>query len=126
MPGVDERLRLARMTMEALNGGSQLPPKIGVHPRPASSFGHAMPAWLDGRAAASDDDLLGMKWVVGFPTNGDLGLPAIHGTVLLSDARTGVPRGVLDAAPITAHRTAAVSGLALERWAPTDVGRPLR
>jgi ornithine cyclodeaminase len=85
-----------------------------------------MPAWLDGGSESGEHDLLGIKWVVGFPSNGDLGLPAIHGTVLLSDARTGVPRGVLDAGPITAHRTAAVSGVALERWAPTVDGRPLR
>jgi ornithine cyclodeaminase/alanine dehydrogenase len=125
MPGIEERLGLARQAMAALGGGSQLPPKIGVHPRPASSFGHAMPAWLDGGSTGGERDLLGMKWVVGFPSNSALGVPAIHGTVLLSDARTGVPRAVLDAAPVTAHRTAAVSGVALERWAPARE-RPLR
>jgi ornithine cyclodeaminase/alanine dehydrogenase-like protein (mu-crystallin family) len=126
MPGIEERLRLAHRAMLALGARSQLPPKIGVHPRPASSFGHAMPAWLDGESETGEHDLLGIKWVVGFPTNTELGLPAIHGTVLLSDARTGVPRAVLDAGPVTAHRTAAVSGVALARWAPAMTGRALR
>ena len=118
LPDIDERLALARMTMTALVGDAQLPPKIGVHPAGVDSFGHAMPAWMRGTDGA--DDLLGMKWVVGFPANVGLGLPAIHGTVLLSDATTGLPRAIIDAGPITAHRTAAVSGTAIERWGPTS------
>ena len=42
---------------------------------------------------------------------------------LLVDAGTGVPTAILDAGPITAERTAAISGLAIARWAPrTDGG----
>jgi ornithine cyclodeaminase/alanine dehydrogenase-like protein (mu-crystallin family) len=126
LPPVEERLALARRTMLALVADAELPPKIGVHPRPTASFGHAMPAYLRGAAADGGDDLLGMKWVVGFPANHELGLPAIHGTVLMSDARTGLPRGVLDAGPITAHRTAAVSGVAIEHWAPDPDDGSLR
>jgi len=126
LPPVEERLVLARRTMLALVADAELPPKIGVHPRSAASFGHAMPAYLRGSAADGSDDLLGMKWVVGVPGNTALGMPAIHGTVLMSDARTGLPRGVLDAGPITAHRTAAVSGVAIEHWAPDPADRALR
>jgi ornithine cyclodeaminase/alanine dehydrogenase-like protein (mu-crystallin family) len=125
LPPVKERIALARRTMLALVRDAELPPKIGVHPRPAASFGHAMPAFLRGAADDGSDDLLGMKWVVGVPANVDAGLPAIHGTVVMSDARTGLPRGFLDAGPITAHRTAAVSGVAIEHWAP-DADRALR
>ncbi len=123
---VEERIALARRTMLALVADAELPPKIGVHPRQPASFGHAMPAYLRGAAADGSDDLLGMKWVVGFPGNNAIDLPAIHGTVLMSDARTGLPRGVLDAGPITAHRTAAVSGVAIEHWAPDPADRALR
>jgi ornithine cyclodeaminase len=126
LPPVEERIALARRTMLALVADAELPPKIGVHPRPAASFGHAMPALLRGEAQDGSEDLLGMKWVVGFPDNQAVGMPAIHGTVLMSDARTGLPRGVLDAGPITAHRTAAVSGVAIEQWAPDPAGRALR
>ena len=86
MPRLDERLALAERTMTALVADAELPPKIGVHPRPDGSFAHAMPAFLRGADAAGGDDLLGMKWVAGFPANRASGLPAIHGLVVLSDA----------------------------------------
>ena len=74
MPPVDERLELAERTMTALVADAELPPKIAVHPRPTGSFAHAMPAALRpagvGSAAADGSgDLLGIKWVTGFPDN---------------------------------------------------------
>jgi hypothetical protein len=54
MPPVPERLRLAERTMTALVGDAELPPKIGVHPRPAGSFAHAMPAALRPATTAAD------------------------------------------------------------------------
>ena len=122
MPEVEERLELAARTMVALVDDAQLPPKIGVHPASDESFGHAMPAWMRGAALDGSDDLLGMKWVVGFPANASEGLPTIHGTVILSDAQTGLPRAMLDAGAITAQRTAAVSGVAIARWGPRGPG----
>ena len=118
MPPVEERLRLAELTMTALAspGTSDLPSKIGVHPRPKDSFAHAMPAHL--RGPTGRDDLVGMKWVSGFGTNGALGLPAINAVVVLNDPETGVPAAILDGAPITAERTAAVTGVALRHYAP--------
>jgi ornithine cyclodeaminase/alanine dehydrogenase-like protein (mu-crystallin family) len=126
MPPIEERLQLAELTMTALArpAGAQLPPKLGVHPRAEGSFAHAMPAHL--RAAESEGDLLGMKWIAGFGTNGALGIPAIHGLVVLNDAATGVPSAILDAGPITAERTAAVSGVAIGRFAAHVSGRPPR
>jgi ornithine cyclodeaminase/alanine dehydrogenase-like protein (mu-crystallin family) len=67
-----------------------------------------------------------MKWVAGFGTNNALGLPAINAVVIINDARTGLPVAVLDGGPITAQRTAAVSGVAIRRFAPRVEGRPLR
>jgi ornithine cyclodeaminase/alanine dehydrogenase-like protein (mu-crystallin family) len=120
MPPVAERLDLAERTMIALVADAELPPKIGVHPRPAGSFAHAMPAALrPARAAAgTGSDLLGIKWVAGFPENRSRGLPAIHAVVVLSDPATGEPRAILDGGPITALRTAAVSGVAMARFGP--------
>ncbi len=126
MPPIEERLRLAELTMTSLLTDAELPPKIGLHPGPADSFAHAMPAYLRGRADDRSGDGLGMKWVLGFPTNVPSGLPGIHATLLLNDPVTGVPIGILDAGPITAQRTAAVSGVAVARYAPAVEGRPHR
>jgi ornithine cyclodeaminase/alanine dehydrogenase-like protein (mu-crystallin family) len=118
MPPLEERLRLAEKTMVALAtpGASQLPPKIAIHPRAADSFVHAMPAHL--RDAEPAGDLVGMKWVAGYATNNVLGIPSISAVVVLNDAATGLPIAMLDGAPITAERTAAVSGLAVRRFGP--------
>ena len=126
MPPVAERLELAERTMVALVADAELPPKIGVHPRPAGSFAHAMPAALRPLSATGDEargddaggDLLGIKWVTGFPDNRAHGLAAIHAVVVLSDPTTGGPRAILDGGPITALRTAAVSGVAIARFGP--------
>jgi ornithine cyclodeaminase/alanine dehydrogenase-like protein (mu-crystallin family) len=124
MPPIEERLRLAERTMTGLARDAQLPPKIGVHPRPESTFAHAMPAFLPGADPTGIADLLGMKWVIGFPANKLARLPAISALVVINDPVTGFPVGILDGAPITAQRTAAVSGLAIDRWRPPVTGRP--
>jgi alanine dehydrogenase len=122
MPDLDERLRLAEVTMTALArpGSAQLPPKVAIHPRPADSFVHAMPAHL--RGASEGDDLVGMKWVAGYATNNALGLPSISAIVVLNDADSGLPTAILDGGPITAQRTAAISGLAISRFGPNAAG----
>ena len=127
MPPIEERLWLAERTLVALaDGSAELPPKIAVHPRPANSFGHAMPAHLRGADPSGADDLVGMKWVVGYPDNGAHGLPTILAIVIMNDPATGLPVAILDGTPITAARTAAVSGVAMRRFAPAVVGRPIR
>jgi ornithine cyclodeaminase/alanine dehydrogenase-like protein (mu-crystallin family) len=123
MPDLDARLDLAERTLIALVADAELPPKIGVHPRPDDSLVHAMPAYLRGSDGAGRDDRIGMKWVAVFPSNNALGLPAIHGLVILNDATTGRPRAILDGGPITALRTAAISGAAIRRFAPVVTGR---
>jgi ornithine cyclodeaminase/alanine dehydrogenase len=126
MPPIEERLALAERTMIALAtpGGAEMPPKIAIHPRPDAAFVHAMPAML--RGADLFGDLVGMKWVAGFATNNELGLPGISALVILNDPATGIPIAVMDGGPITAQRTAAVSGVAMRRFGPAVEGRPLR
>lgn len=126
MPPLPERLALAERTLTALVAGAELPPKIAIHPRPEGSFVHAMPAHLRGPADDGSEDLVGMKWVAGFATNNALGLPAINAVVVLNDSLTGEPVAVLDGGPITAQRTAAVSGVAIARFAPRIRGRAAR
>ncbi len=125
MPPLDERLELAALAMTALVADAELPPKIGVHPRPDGSFAHAMPAAL--RPARPDattgDDLLGVKWVTGFPADRATGIAPINALVILSDPATGLPTAVLDGGPITAQRPAAVSGVVLHRFADAATAR---
>src|SRR3972149_621280 len=63
LPPVAERLDLAaRALWAAGRGAAEMPPKIGVHPRPGALI-HAMPAWLH------ETDVVGLKWIAAFPDN---------------------------------------------------------
>jgi ornithine cyclodeaminase/alanine dehydrogenase len=112
LPPIPEQLDLVEQTYRAVGAGRvELPPKPGVHPR-KDSFIHAMPAYL------MDDDVAALKWVSGYPANKERGLPYISGLVVVNDADTGLPVAIMDAAEITAARTAAASGVCIRRWAP--------
>jgi ornithine cyclodeaminase/alanine dehydrogenase-like protein (mu-crystallin family) len=67
-----------------------------------------MPAYLE------DTDELGMKLVCVYSGNLSQGLPTINATVMLVDARTGMPQALLDGTYLTALRTGAASGAATE------------
>ena len=117
LPDGATRLDLAEQALRALGrGAAEMPPKLGVHPRSGALL-HAMPAWL------RDGDLVGLKWVAAFPGNRAAGLPAINGLVVLNDPNTGLPTWIMDAARITAVRTAAVSGVAIRLFQPREVER---
>ncbi len=85
-------------------------PKLYVTNYPAGDF-RAMPALGGGHAL--------LKWVTSFPGNPARGLPTVTGLVLLSSADTGQLEAVLDAAAVTALRTAAAGAIAAEA-----LGRP--
>lgn len=118
MPPLLERIGLAERTLRALGCDAELPPKIGLHPRQPGSLAHAMPALLRGEAADGSADLLGVKWITGFPANPGRGLATYQALVLLNDALTGEPLAVMDGGTITAQRTAAVSGAAIRHFLP--------
>jgi alanine dehydrogenase len=80
-------------------------PKLYVSAEPRGDF-RVMPALGDGHAL--------LKWVTSFPGNPARGLPTVTGLVLLSNAETGMLEAVLDAAAITALRTAAAAVLAAD------------
>jgi ornithine cyclodeaminase/alanine dehydrogenase-like protein (mu-crystallin family) len=126
MPPLAEQMALADLTMRALGRDAELPPKIGVHPRQTGSLAHAMPALLRGEATDGSQDLIGAKWITGFPANPASGLPTYHALILLNDPVTGEPLAVMDAGAITAQRTAAISGTAIRHFLPEGSvdGRP--
>ncbi len=82
-----------------------MPPKVYVTNYPAGDF-RAMPALGGGYAL--------LKWVTSFPGNPSRGLPTVTGLVVLSDAETGQLLAILDAAAVTALRTAAAAVLAAD------------
>jgi alanine dehydrogenase len=111
LPSIPDQIDLAERTYRAMAAGAvEVPPKIGVHPRP-DTFLHAMPAFL------RDDDIVAIKWVSGFPENPARGLPYIEGVIIVNDPQTGLVRALLDAREITAARTAAASGVCIRAWA---------
>ena len=113
LPPVGVQLDLAEQTYRAMAAGRvELPPKPGIHPR-QDAFIHAMPAYL------ADSDVAALKWVSGYPSNKQRGLPYISGLIVVNDAETGVPLAVMDAAEITAARTAAASGVCVRSFAPS-------
>jgi ornithine cyclodeaminase/alanine dehydrogenase-like protein (mu-crystallin family) len=87
------------------SGAWTMPSKTYVTNYPAGDF-RAMPAIGDGHAV--------LKWVTSFPGNPQRGLPTVAGVVLLSDAEDGRLLAVLDAAAVTALRTAAAGVLAAD------------
>ncbi|MDD5678812.1 MAG: ornithine cyclodeaminase family protein [Kiritimatiellae bacterium] len=127
-----EMIYLSRKDVEALNmtmkdvlaavdngfrlkglGKTEMPPKPGIHPRP-NAFIHAMPAYVQEVESA------GLKWVSGYPSNSNKGLPYITGLLVLNDPDTGIPLAVMDCAWITAMRTGASVGVAAKYLARPD------
>ncbi len=68
----------------------------------------AMPAFLGGNVNAA-----GIKWIASFPDNIDKGMPRAHSVVILNQADTGEPIGIINTALLSVIRTASVSGLVL-------------
>ena len=117
LPPVLDQIELAERTYLAMaEGRVQLPPKPGIRPR-EDAFIHAMPAYLE------DEDVAAIKWVSGYRSNKARGLPYLFGVIVVNDAETGMPLAVMDAAEITAARTAAASGACIRRFAPESWSR---
>jgi ornithine cyclodeaminase/alanine dehydrogenase-like protein (mu-crystallin family) len=72
---------------------------------------------------ASGPEILGIKVITVFHGNGAIGLPSHQGVVMLFDAQHGTPLLLLDAAAITAIRTAAASALATRLLARENAAR---
>lgn len=101
---------------EAFAAQVQVPPR---HVHGISQQGQAqgtvliMPAW-------SEAGYLGIKTINIFPGNSAQGLPGLHATYVLYDARTGVPLAMMDGNEITGHRTAAAAALGASFLARED------
>jgi alanine dehydrogenase len=83
-------------------GGVEALPKARLRAPTGDGFFTAMPALVPSAGMA------GVKWVGSFAANRARGLPTVAGALLLSDVRTGVLRGVLEAGGLTGLRTGAM------------------
>ena len=116
LPPPAEAAELARAVLVALADGTiELPPKPAIHPRP-DGFVNVMPAYCAGL------DGSGVKLVSVFPANRERGLPAINALVIVLDSATGLLRGLLGGAALTACRTAAASARASRASRPAAPG----
>jgi ornithine cyclodeaminase/alanine dehydrogenase-like protein (mu-crystallin family) len=92
---------------------------------------HAFAAHATGRVETTGGDMLlkpaylpgegfCVKLVLTYPGNQALGLPVVQGLMLVFDDATGTPRALIDAAELTAIRTGAAGGLAVDLLARRD------
>lgn len=106
LPDPARAVELMRETLLALaDGSASVTPKSQVM-HEEGGFANAMPA------AWPERGLLGMKWVTVTPSNRGRGGEMIGGLMVLS-AADGSTRATMDAAALTALRTAAVTGASL-------------
>jgi ornithine cyclodeaminase/alanine dehydrogenase-like protein (mu-crystallin family) len=116
LPPPAEAAELARSVLVGLAEGTiELPPKPAIHPRP-DGFVNVMPAYV------GDVDGAGVKLVSVFPGNRAHGMTAISALVIVLDSATGLVRGLLGGAALTACRTAAASAACIQRLAPEAPG----
>ncbi len=107
---------------ERFAAGCEVPPRqvlaIADPAGGAALTSLVMPAWVPGAC-------YGVKVVNVAPGNAACGLPGLHASYLLHDARTGVPLALMDGDEITARRTAAASALAASYLAREDAAHLL-
>jgi len=109
-------IELMRTTMIAVSEGRARIPLRTVLPVSNGGLLGNMPGYL------AEPECFGVKLLSLFPGNPAAGLSSHLGLVLLFEPKHGLPVALLDAAELTAIRTAAVSGLATRLLAREDAG----
>jgi ornithine cyclodeaminase/alanine dehydrogenase-like protein (mu-crystallin family) len=113
---LDTAIASQRRAFEALGAGeATLAEKVAVPNADDSSVALGYLARLSPKHGAV------CKLVDVHPDNPDRGLPSVHGTVLVLDARTGQLSAIMDARTLTELRTAAASAVAADLLAPPEV-----
>jgi 2,3-diaminopropionate biosynthesis protein SbnB len=101
---------IIRETVQALDAGDTAQPlKPYLRYRDPQNRIIAMPAFVGGNTNRA-----GLKWISSFPDNVRRGSPRAHCVIIVNDAQTGVPVGIVNSSHISSLRTAAVSALMLQ------------
>jgi ornithine cyclodeaminase len=111
---VTDAIELMRQAFVAQSTGAVMQPVRQVLRAPDGGALAVMPA-----VTALDEDgaIAGLKVMSVRPGNPARGLPAHHGLVVVFDPETGAPAAIIDAAAVTAVRTAAASAVATDALA---------
>jgi ornithine cyclodeaminase len=110
-------IELMARTMAAVShGAAELPLRTVMRLPESGNFLGLMPGYL------ADPAGLGVKIISIFPGNAALGLPSHLGGVIMFEPETGRPVALIDAASVTAIRTAAASAAATRVLARADAG----
>ncbi len=111
---MSEAIEGMKRAYAALSSGAGHVPQR-THLKAASGEALFMPAWTTATPPA-----LAVKAVTLFPENPSRGLPLIHAAVLVFDPQTGQPQALLEGGSLTAIRTGAGSGAAIDLLARPD------
>lgn len=96
----------------------------GVWSTPKSALTIGDGRYLMTTLSAADEPAVSVvKFVMVSPDNPTIGLPAINGSIMVHDSRTGVLLTVMDAKWVTAVRTAGLSGTVARRLANPQSSR---
>ena len=115
----DECIDVMRQALIDLqNGDAWQPLRPVIRPPEEPSLMGLMPAHRSRPSPA-----YAIKTICIFPGNRERGLDSHYGTVSLFDGETGMPKAIVDAAAVTAIRTAAVSAVATDELARKDAAR---
>lgn len=113
-----EAIAAMREAFAAVSAG-----RADVPPRTHIELADGRGATLTMPAATREPVRVGAKLLSIFPRNVGRGLPVIQGLVVMFDAETGAPAGLLEGMTLTALRTGAASGLATSLLAREDAAR---
>jgi ornithine cyclodeaminase len=108
---------MAEALVELAKGRAVQPLRTIFRPEAAAGLLALMPAYRGGRRPA-----IGLKAIGIFPGNVEKGKDAHQGSLMLFDGETGELRALMNAAAVTAIRTAAVSAVATRVLAREDAG----
>ncbi len=111
---------IADMLAELRDGTAMAPPRIAL---PVGDAQRGAGTLL--LMPARNRELVMTKNITVHPGNPQRGLPSILGEVVVADAHTGARIAMLDGPTVTGRRTAAVSLLAAQRFAPRPDGELL-
>lgn len=109
---MDQAIQLMRQGFGALSSRRAVMP-LRARVDMECGDAHLMPASMDGTG-------LCVKIVTTYPSNRELSLPVVQGMLLVFDPQTGAPRALMDCRRLTAIRTGAGGGLAVDLLSRPD------